>query len=312
LVLVTIAIDEKKILISTSNFGNQVSDFYKNLALEFTKNGYQVIFCFDGKIKEFPEKLKNISYYTYPNKRPTHFSDYIFIYKLIKKEKPQICISNFGSTNVVAIASVFNNVNYRLNYIHTTPQALKLDSNYNFFIKKFFWLRKLLIYKIHTNFLTNSTGNARDTSKEFYIPNEKITVIPLLIKQSNIPYREFSQRNNSICIVGRLSKNKGHKDLIYSFKNCTKHFSDLKLKIIGRGQEKSNLVNLCEKLKILDKVEFMDYVPNREIGIIFSSSLIAISASKSEAFGLVIIEALREGTPVICSRTEGSSDIIFE
>ena len=42
----------------------------------------------------------------------------------------------------------------------------------------------------------------------------------------------------------------------------------------------------------------------------FRNALLSISASKSEAFGIVNIESLREGTPVICTNTEGAKDII--
>ena len=54
----------------------------------------------------------------------------------------------------------------------------------------------------------------------------------------------------------------------------------------------------------------MNHIPNEKLHNIYSNALCSISASKSEAFGIVNIESLREGTPIICTKTEGSRDII--
>ena len=53
----------KTIIISTSKFGNPVTDYYKSLGDSFIKNGYRVVFIFDGLFKDYPketEKLKNV------------------------------------------------------------------------------------------------------------------------------------------------------------------------------------------------------------------------------------------------------------
>ena len=67
---------------------------------------------------------------------------------------------------------------------------------------------------------------------------------------------------------------------------------------------------LTESLKQKNRVAFLGNIPNRDIGAIFSKCFASISASKSEAFGIVNIESLREGTPVICTNTEGAKDIV--
>ena len=67
---------------------------------------------------------------------------------------------------------------------------------------------------------------------------------------------------------------------------------------------------LTKSLKQKSHVVFLGNIPNRDIGTIFSKCFASISASESEAFGIVNIESLREGTPVICTNTEGAKDII--
>ena len=107
-----------------------------------------------------------------------------------------------------------------------------------------------------------------------------------------------------------MSLSKGHKNLLYAFNECIKINPKLKLLIVGDGPEKNTLQKLTESLKQKNRVAFLGNIPNRDIGTIFSKCFASISASKSEAFGIVNIESLREGTPVICTNTEGAKDII--
>ena len=56
----------------------------------------------------------------------------------------------------------------------------------------------------------------------------------------------------------------------------------------------------------------MGFIPNDSVDIIYRSALASISSSMQEAYGLNNIEALREGTPLICTKTAGSDDILVE
>ena len=300
----------ESILISTSKFGTAIPDYFKYLGEEFNNNNFLVIFIFDGKVKTLPPNGKNIKYFTYPNQRPTRLKDFIFICKIIKKEKPVLCISNFGSTNIVSIASYIFGVPNRINYLHTSPNQLKIDSKKNSFHDWFLIQRKILILKINTHVITNSTMMSELITKSFKIKKNKISVLPYLLEKSKNNWEPLDKREFSICIVGRLSLSKGHKNLLYAFNECLKTNPKLNLLIVGNGPEKNTLQKLTESLKQKNRVAFLGNIPNRDIGAIFSKCFASISASKSEAFGIVNIESLREGTPVICTNTEGAKDIV--
>ena len=300
----------ESILISTSKFGTAIPDYFKYLGEEFNNNNFLVIFIFDGKVKTLPPNGKNIKYFTYPNQRPTKLKDFIFICKIIKKEKPVLCISNFGSTNIVSIASYVFGVPNRINYLHTSPNQLRIDSKKNSIHDWFLIQRKILILKINTHVITNSTMMSELITKSFKIKKNKISVLPYLLEKSKNNWEPLDKREFSICIVGRLSLSKGHKNLLYAFNECLKTNPKLNLLIVGNGPEKNTLQKLTESLKQKNRVAFLGNIPNRDIGVIFSKCFASISASKSEAFGIVNIESLREGTPVICTNTEGTKDII--
>ena len=302
----------KTILISTSKFGNPVTDYYKNLGNYFSYNNYKVVYIFDDFFKDYPKKIKNIKYYTWKNKRPTKISDFIFLIKIIRKERPVLCISNFGSTNIVSIVSFIFRVKHRINYIHTTSKQLSADSKKHWIKKKILKYRKKIIYSLNNHLFTNSLGTKKDTMTYYGVSEKKIFIYPLLLENSILKYKSFQERENSICIVGRLHPSKGHRELLYLFKNCLQNYPDLKLKIIGDGYLKPELIALSKKINIYESIVFTGNIPNKKINKIFSSSLISISASIDEAYGLVNIEALREGTPLICTKTAGSIDIINE
>ena len=300
----------KTILISTSRFGTPIPDYFKYLGERFNKNNFSVIFVFDGNVKRFPLGKKNIKYYSYPSKRPTRLKDFMFLYRIIKQEKPILCISNFGSTNVVTLASLLLKVSNRINYLHTSPYQLLMDSKKNTLTKWILKQRKSLILKTNTHVITNSKKMSELIAHSFKLNKGNISVMPYLLKDGDSPKKKFKEREKKICIVGRLAPSKGHKELLHSFANCTEIHKDIKLLIVGDGSEKDNLKKLSKSLKIDMRIDFAGSVPNKKIGKIFSKCLASISASKSEAFGIVSIESLKEGTPILSTDTEGSRDIL--
>lgn len=99
-----------------------------------------------------------------------------------------------------------------------------------------------------------------------------------------------------ILFVGRLIYYKGLEYLIQAIKSV-----DAKLLIIGEGYLKENLQKLVDKLKIKNKVFFLGRVGNSEIVAYYYACDIFVlpSIEKTEAFGLVQLEAMACGKPVV-------------
>lgn len=301
----------KTILIGTSNFGSPVSDYFKELGKEFIENEYRIIFIFDGLVKKLPANTNQQLYFTWPSKRPTKIKDFVFLIKIIKKYQPILCLSNFSSTNVISIVSFLFKVKYRINYIHTTSKAIENDSQ-NILRTRLLRYRKIIVLKLNNYFFTNSEGTKRDAISTYFLNKKHTYVFPLLIKDndsSNIP---LINRKFNLLIVGGLTPTKGHKQLFYQLSNCLEKYPNLKLQVIGSGILKQNLINLTKELKIDNNIEFIGNLPNHEVQSYFANAIISISSSLDEAYGLVNIEALRAGTPLVCTKTAGSLDILKE
>jgi rhamnosyl/mannosyltransferase len=96
--------------------------------------------------------------------------------------------------------------------------------------------------------------------------------------------------------VGRLSYYKGVKYLIETIKNVK-----VNLVIIGEGKEDSNLKTLVKELKIENRVFFLPAQERKKLINFYQAAKVFVLPSiyKSEAFGLVLLEAMACGTPVI-------------
>ncbi len=142
---------------------------------------------------------------------------------------------------------------------------------------------------------------AKANCKCFYIPN---TI-------DNIPLKMASLKEKNLVSVGRLSKEKGHLDLLKIFKILVKKYPDWKLNIIGDGSERENLEKYIEDNNLKDKVILHGFQNKDYIDKIFKMSAIYVMTSYTESFGIVLIEAMSYGIPCIAfSSAEGACEII--
>jgi glycosyltransferase involved in cell wall biosynthesis len=138
----------------------------------------------------------------------------------------------------------------------------------------------------------------------------QIKDIELTILNYGIYLNEFMplKESKQILFVGRLEKVKGIYTLIYSFIKISKIFKESRLLIAGDGKEMDNLFGLVKKLK-LKNVTFTGWLKDEELLALYESSDVLILPSIwDEPFGLVGIEAMSGGRPVIASRVGGIPD----
>jgi rhamnosyl/mannosyltransferase len=101
---------------------------------------------------------------------------------------------------------------------------------------------------------------------------------------------------NFVLFVGRLNYYKGLRYLIEAMKDVKAN-----LVIIGEGPEKSNLISQISKLKLENEIFLLPFQPEEELINFYHACDVFVLPSifKSEAFGLVLIEAMACGKPVI-------------
>ena len=110
-----------------------------------------------------------------------------------------------------------------------------------------------------------------------------------------------------LLFAGRLSYLKGVDILLEATK--TYETDDIITIIAGNGALRKELKNLAEKLE-LKNVYFIGHKSQKTLKKLYNIADVFAMPSRMEAFGLVAIEALASGTPVVCSQTGGMKDYI--
>lgn len=110
--------------------------------------------------------------------------------------------------------------------------------------------------------------------------------------------------------IAFLDKKKNHDLLIESFTELFFNNKNIKLLIVGDGPEYENLKNLIYKLNIENQIKLYGRANREEIKRLLSKSDAFVLSSKYETFGVVIIEAMACGLPVLSTKSGGPESII--
>lgn len=145
------------------------------------------------------------------------------------------------------------------------------------------------------------------------IQSEKHMVIHNGISRSitHISPKNISKEIN-LGIVGILSEGKNQHLAIEYFASLLSVYPTASLHVFGDkgGRYKSKLFKLCRQLNIEDKVIFHGFVKNTDM--IFSQFDVMLMFSKSEGFGIVTIEAMLRGVPVVGFNMAGTKELIVD
>jgi len=135
-------------------------------------------------------------------------------------------------------------------------------------------------------------------------------VIPNIVDVNRFNYSPIKHGRFTFISVGNLIHRKGFDLLIYAFeafKNC-----NVDLYIIGDGKERYNLSLLIKRLELENQIFLLGYKSRSEVAELMNKSDVFILASRGETFGVVYIEAMLAGLPVIATDCGGPSDFISE
>lgn len=109
-------------------------------------------------------------------------------------------------------------------------------------------------------------------------------------------------------IVGRLEYEKGHCVAIAAMRKIVDTVPGAKLKIVGAGSLESELRDQVIALKLTDNVEFTGH--RTEMCDVMSDLDLLMIPSRSEAFGLVVLESIAAGVPLVGSRSGAFPEIL--
>lgn len=167
--------------------------------------------------------------------------------------------------------------------------------------------------------IVNSNYMKCELQRNFGLPFEKINVIPNgvnLTMYSGIERdydfrRNYASDNEKIILyAGRLVYEKGVQYLIGAMPKILQNYHDAKLVIAGKGGMIDELKAEVDHLGLGNKVYFTGYMAHKSLCKLYKCADIAVFPSTYEPFGIVALEGMLAGNPIVVSDIGGLNEIV--
>lgn len=181
--------------------------------------------------------------------------------------------------------------------------------------ERFFGVRKLL-----ARFVLGRAGSIRTVSKrlskelqrEFAIQEERITVVPIYVncdyfRSKNTDGKEG--RNFAFLSISRLASIKRIDLQLSALSLLLKIHPHTELFVVGDGPEKKNLLKKVRLLGIEKNVHFCGH--EKDVSLYFKKSDCLLLTSDREGYGLIVVEAVCFGLPVIMTRVGCAQEVVI-
>jgi phosphatidylinositol alpha-mannosyltransferase len=114
----------------------------------------------------------------------------------------------------------------------------------------------------------------------------------------------------TILYLGRLEKRKGVDYLLQAYGRLRETHDDVKLVIAGSGVKRKSLEKYVEQYELPD-VHFAGFIPEEEkVALLTSADIYCSPALYGESFGIVLLEAMAVGTPVVAGNNAGYASVM--
>ena len=230
---------------------------------------------------------------------------FIPLYKVIKKKNPDYFICHLITSLPMLLAKLFN---FRSKFILRISGLPK----FNFF-RKFYWKTCGNVFFRITS-PTNATINHLQLIKIFdekkiFLLQDPIIDIQKIVKLKKQKIDPYFEKNQFIVAIGRLTKQKNFKFLISCFQKLIDSQPNLKLVILGDGEDMQNLKKSIHTKNLENNIFLLGHSQN--VFSYLSRAKLFILSSLWEDPGWVLLEAAASNTLILSSDCKnGPSEII--
>jgi spore coat protein SA len=274
-----------------------------------------IIFGKKTKNQSFNERLGNITYYRYYFHSKTYIQNVV---QQLQKDKPDIIQIENRPKFVKFIRQAIPSAKiiltlHSVTFISPPYMRKRLLNNY---------LTQTNVIVVNSHFLKNYVlGKTNLDSKKIIVNHLGVNIdqfkpkwqldstasLEMLRKKLGV------SQNKILLYVGRLVEIKGVHHILEAMPEIIQADPSIRLIIagspFGHRAYADHLKKLAESVR--DYVVFTSFIPNDKIHELFQlSDILLVPSAQKEAFGLVNLEAMSTGTPVIATKSGGIPEII--
>jgi glycosyltransferase involved in cell wall biosynthesis len=168
---------------------------------------------------------------------------------------------------------------------------------------------------VHVIVPSSSIQRMLHSEYEVRIP---VTVLPTPIDRARFTHpdpqrvrRQYGLGGKRVLLyLGRIAPEKDIDFMIRAFARVAAQRSDTVLLIVGKGPHVESLQELAEDLRLQDRVQFAGVVPYEDVPNYMAAADLFVFTSRAETQGLVLLESMAAGTPVIATHGAGADDVL--
>ena len=196
------------------------------------------------------------------------------------------------------------------------------------------WFKKYIektVYRTSSQFIVLSQTFRDILHQEYQVPLEQINIIPggVDIDRFNINLSSaeartvlnWHQDRPTIFCVRRLAKRMGLENLITAMVKVRDRYPEIMLYIAGKGVLAATLQTQITALGLTNNVQLLGYISDEQLPLCYRGANFSVVPTVAlEGFGLIVVESLAAGTPVLGTPIGGipeilhpfSEDLVFE
>lgn len=310
----TLAPSKKAVLIGTSLGDSPVSRHFAALARELVDMRYSVTLLVHGQQNDRSYVDPRVSVLRWPSLRATGLANALFFNGILREHRPCCIVSNFGAINSMSVLGARHRVPVRIIWHHTLSSQNLLDAHKNSLVMRLQILRAKIVWRCATHFVGNSNAAKHDLVQIFGFPASRCWVFwncmdDPMSPDEVLPETVSESKSHYVC-VGRFAHSKGQDIVVRAVAAAVKYIPDVIVEFIGDGERKETCRRLAAELGVAGHCSFSGCLLHGDVLKKMASARATIVPSRAEAFGLVCIESLAVGVPVIGSRTGGIAEVV--
>lgn len=236
------------------------------------------------------------------------------IFPLLRVKPELIFTSSFGIWTILALLlKPIGRWRVVIAYEGSSPSVDFINSSFRLGLRRF-------MVKIADACITNSQTGKTYLTKILHAEAESVFAHPYEVPAAEAWLKNSHQTAINVefkrpifLFVGRVIRRKG-LHLLLEACNLLKQqgYNNYSVIVVGDGEQRSQLETFCQDNELTDWVKWQGWINYKELSSYFSSADVFVLPTLEDTWGVVTLEVMLFGKPVICSKGAGSAEMIID